>query len=200
MAHSRETKRNGTQHPLPLPQEICPDEWGGQQISLLTSPATPRSDHMGSSASAGSSSLFPRKQGPEARACCLLPHSYPTGLCQSSLSSCLPASAGRIQPSYSQGLKSLSLPVQGQLSPRKDFPSTYSFFPSPAFSICHIIIFQNSHPISKKYFCLIPPASYLCVLGRTGYVTSLRVTAFLFSPQPVFPEPSVIWLLSLRCY
>lgn len=40
-----------------------------------------------------------------------------------------------------------------------------------------------------KYFLLISAASYLCFLGRrTGYMTSLTLTTFLFSLQPVFPE------------
>ena len=66
---------------------------------------------------------------------------------------------------------SLSVPVPFQ----EGLPSTDSFLPSLAFSVCHIITFQNGHTVLEKHFHPTPAASDLCVLGsKTGYIISLR--------------------------
>ena len=120
--------------------------------------------HRSASSAVASSSRLPGKQ-----ASCPRPGPAVCILVSPQACAC-PVSHAAFQPRG--GKKSLSLclcAIPGRTClPR--IPSSHL-----AFSVCHVITFQNGHAVLEKHFHPTPAASDLCLLGsKTGYTISLR--------------------------
>lgn len=135
--------------------------------------AKPQSEHRSASTAVASSSRLPGKQ-----ASC--PRPGPAVCILVSPQACAwPVSHAAFQPRG--GKKSLSLCPRA-IPGRTCLPRIPSFH--LAFSVCHIITFQNGHAVLEKHFHPTPAASDLCLLGsKTGYTISLRWASCSFHSQ-----------------